>query len=134
MEEGEILNLAAGVCYEGYNGITCSPYVLGAIPQKIKDAVLCAYDALGEASSRMKAGVTCDVVLNAYTDYLSRYGYIEYCPYGSLHSTGMLECEAPVFSVADLHRRLFQGHGMGQFPNRGLLSRRKIGRKADDVL
>ena len=101
VEEGEILNLAAGVCYEGYNGITCSPYVLGAIPQKIKDAVLCAYDALGEASSRMKAGVTCDVVLNAYTDYLSRYGYIEYCPYGSLHSTGMLECEAPVFSVAN---------------------------------
>lgn len=97
--EGEILNLAAGVCYEGYNGITCSPLVLGAIPSKIRDAVLCAYEALNYASAKMAPGTPCDVVLNAYTDYLTRYGYIDYCPYGSLHSTGMLECEAPVFTV-----------------------------------
>ncbi len=99
IQESEIVNLAAGVCYEGYNGITCSPLVLGKIPQKIKDAVMCAYDALNYASDKMKAGVPCDVVLNAYTDYLTKYGYIDYCPYGSLHSTGMLECEAPTFTV-----------------------------------
>ena len=99
IQESEILNLAAGVCYEGYNGVICSPLVLGEIPQKIRDAVLCAYDALNYASDKMKPGVPCDVVMNAYTEYLTRYNYIEYCPYGSLHSTGMLECEAPVFSV-----------------------------------
>lgn len=99
IEENEILNLAAGVCYEGYNGIICSPLVLGDIPQKIKDAVLCAYEALNYASDKMKPGTPCDVVLNAYTDYLTKYGYIDYCPYGSLHSTGMLECEAPTFTV-----------------------------------
>ena len=97
--EGEIINLAAGCCFEGYNGITCSPLVLGDIPEKIKDAVRCAYEALNVASSLMKPGVPCDVVLNAYTDYLTKSGYIDYCPYGSLHSTGMLECEAPIFSV-----------------------------------
>ena len=101
IEENEIVNLAAGVSLEGYNGICCSPLVLGEIPEKIRDAVKCAYDALNYASSLMKPGVTCDVVLNAYTDYLTKYGYIDYCPYGSLHSTGMLECEAPVFSVAN---------------------------------
>ena len=101
IEESEIINLAAGVCYEGYNGITCSPLVLGKIPQKIKDAVSCAYEALNYASAKMLPGTPCDVVLNAYTDYLTKYGYIDYCPYGSLHSTGMLECEAPVFSVAN---------------------------------
>lgn len=99
IEESEILNLAAGVSYEGYNGIICSPLVLGEIPEKIRDAVLCAYDALNYASDKMKAGTPCDVVLNAYTDYLTKYGYIDYCPYGSLHSTGMLECEAPTFTV-----------------------------------
>ncbi len=99
IKKSEILNLAAGVCYEGYNGITCTPYVLGEIPQKIKDAVMCAYDALNFASAKMKPGTPCDIVLNAYTDYLTKYGYIDYCPYGSLHSTGMLECEAPVFST-----------------------------------
>lgn len=104
IEEGEIVNLAAGVCYEGYNGITCSPLVLGKIPQKIKDAVLCAYDALNYASAKMNDGTPCDVVLNAYTEYLTKYGYIDYCPYGSLHSTGMLECEAPTFTVANKRR------------------------------
>jgi len=99
--ESEILNLAAGVCYEGYNGVICSPLVLGKIPQKITDAVKCAYEALNYASAKMIPGTPCDVVLNAYTDYLTKYGYIDYCPYGSLHSTGMLECEAPVFSVSN---------------------------------
>ncbi len=101
IKESEIINLAAGVSYEGYNGIVCSPLVLGPIPQKIKDAVMCAYDALNYASEKMKAGTPCDVVLNAYTEYLTKYGYIDYCPYGSLHSTGMLECEAPTFTVAN---------------------------------
>lgn len=99
--EGEILNLAAGCSFEGYNGVICSPLVLGEIPEKMKDAVKCAYEALNVASSLMKPGTPCDVVLNAYTDYLTEKGYIDYCPYGSLHSTGMLECEAPVFSVAN---------------------------------
>ena len=101
IETSEIINLAAGVCYEGYNGIICSPLVLGEIPQKIKDAVMCAYEALNYASDKMKPGTPCDVVLNAYTEYLTKYGYIDYCPYGSLHSTGMLECEAPTFTVAN---------------------------------
>ena len=99
--QSEIINLAAGVSLEGYNGICCSPLVLGEIPDKIRDAVKCAYYALNYASEKMKPGTPCDVVLNAYTDYLTKYGYIDYCPYGSLHSTGMLECEAPVFSVAN---------------------------------
>ena len=106
IKESEILNLAAGVSYEGYNGIICSPLVLGEIPQKIKDAVMCAYDALNYASAKMNAGTPCDVVLNAYTEYLTKYGYIDYCPYGSLHSTGMLECEAPTFTVGN--KRIIQ--------------------------
>ena len=101
IKESEIINLAAGVSYEGYNGIICSPLVLGEIPQKIKDAVMCAYDALNYASDKMVPGTPCDVVLNAYTEYLTKYGYIDYCPYGSLHSTGMLECEAPTFTVGN---------------------------------
>lgn len=99
INESEIINIGAGVCYEGYNGIICSPLVLGEVPQKIKDAVMCAYEALNYASAKMEPGTPCDVVLNAYTDYLTKYGYIDYCPYGSLHSTGMLECEAPTFTV-----------------------------------
>ena len=73
--------------------------MLGKIPEKIRDAVKCAYDALNLASSKMKPGVGAKEILDTYTDYLTKKGYIDYCPYGSLHSTGMLECEAPVFST-----------------------------------
>ncbi len=106
VQNSEIINLAGGCCYEGYNGVICSPYVLGNVPQKIKDAIRCAYDALNYCSSKMIPGTPCDVVLNAYTEYLTKYGYIDYCPYGSLHSTGLLECEAPVFTVAN--KRIIQ--------------------------
>ena len=99
IQEGEIISIACGTCYGGYNGMTCTPLVLGEVPDYIRDAVMCAYDALNYASSKMKPGVSCDVVMNAYTEYLTEKGYIEFCPYGSLHSTGMLECEAPIFSV-----------------------------------
>lgn len=99
IQEGEMISVACGTCYGGYNGMICTPLVLGEIPQHMKDAVMCAYDALNYASSKMAPGVSCDVVMNAYTEYLTEKGYIEYCPYGSLHSTGMLECEAPIFSV-----------------------------------
>ena len=99
IEESEIISIGCGVSYGGYNGIICTPLVLGEIPQKMKDAVMCAYGALNYASAKMAPGVSCDVVMNAYTEYLTEKGYIEYCPYGSLHSTGMLECEAPVFTV-----------------------------------
>ena len=68
-------------------------------PEEIRAAIECAYGALNYASSLMKPGTPCDVVLNAYTQYLTEKGYIQYCPYGSLHSTGLLECEAPTFSV-----------------------------------
>ena len=108
IQESEMISIACGTCYGGYNGMICTPLVLGEIPQKMKDAVMCAYDALNYASAKMKPGVSCDVVMNAYTDYLTEKGYIEYCPYGSLHSTGMLECEAPIFSV-DNKRVLEEG-------------------------
>ena len=101
IQASEMISIGAGVSYEGYNGIICTPLVLGEIPQYMRDAVWCAYDALNEASAKMIPGTPCDIVLNTYTDYLTKYGYIDYCPYGSLHSTGMLECEAPVFSVAN---------------------------------
>ena len=99
IQESEMISVACGTCYEGYNGMICTPLVLGEIPQEMKDAVMCAYDALNYASAKMAPGVSCDVVMNAYTEFLTEKGYIEFCPYGSLHSTGMLECEAPIFTV-----------------------------------
>ena len=42
IEEGEMISIACGTCYGGYNGMICTPLVLGEIPQEMKDAVMCA--------------------------------------------------------------------------------------------
>lgn len=99
VKPGEILNIAAGVCYEGYNAIICTPHVIGKAPEEIKRAVKCACEALDLASESMVPGASAADVLNVYTEYLEKAGYIEFCPYGSLHSIGLLECEAPLYTV-----------------------------------
>ena len=45
------LNLAAGVSYEGYNGIICSPLVLGKIPEKTPDFILADFSDRETASA-----------------------------------------------------------------------------------
>lgn len=57
------------------------------------------YKTIGVIGRLVFPSISARVVLNAYTEYLKKYGYLEYCPYGSLHSTGMLECEALAFTA-----------------------------------
>ena len=99
VQESEIIDLAAGATYEGYNGVICTPVVLGKVPKEIKDAVNVAYEALELVVSKMKPGATSIGLYKIYTDFLDEKGYRQYCPYGSVHSLGMLECETPFFSA-----------------------------------
>lgn len=100
VKEGEIIPIGAGACYEGYNSAICTPVVLGTIPAEIKDAIKAAYEGLNLVASRMKPGATSIELYGTYIDYLKRVGYDKYCPYGSVHSLGMLECETPFFSAS----------------------------------
>lgn len=100
VETGEIIDLAAGACYEGYNGVICTPVVLGKVPDPIKEAVNVAYDALNLVVSHMKPGATSLELYQVYIDFLEKNHYRQYCPYGSVHSLGMLECETPFFSTS----------------------------------
>lgn len=99
VEEGEMIGIAAGACYEGYNGITCTPVVLGNIPGEIKKAVMTAFEAMSLVEAQMKPGVTSIELYKVYIDFLKKTGYSQYCPYGSVHSIGLLECESPFFSA-----------------------------------
>lgn len=100
VKEGEIIPIGAGACYEGYNGVICTPVVLGEIPGEIKDAIKAAYEGLNLVVSNMKPGVTSIELYDIYINYLKKAGYDKYCPYGSVHSLGMLECETPFFSAS----------------------------------
>ena len=99
VREGEIIDIAAGSCYEGYNGVICTPVVLGKVPTEICDAVRVAYDALNLVVANMKPGASSLELYRVYNDFLARKGYREFSPYGSVHSLGMLECETPFFSA-----------------------------------
>lgn len=99
VREGEIVDLQAGALYEGYNGVICTPVVLGKVPDEIKKAVQVANDAMKLVSDTMKPGVLSTKLYKVYGDFLERKGYRQFSPYGSVHSLGMLECETPFFSA-----------------------------------
>jgi Xaa-Pro aminopeptidase len=97
--EGEIIDLQAGALYEGYNGVICTPVVLGNVPDEIKKAVGAAYDSMKVVVDKMKPGAVSTELYGVYSDFLEKAGYREFSPYGSVHSLGMLECETPFFSA-----------------------------------
>lgn len=99
VQAGEIIAVAAGALYEGYNAVICTPVVLGDIPSEIKKAVNVAHQALQLVSGQFRPGATSRQLYAAYMQFLEETGYRQYTPYGSVHSLGMLECESPFFSA-----------------------------------
>jgi len=99
VRESEIINPSAGTLYEGYNAPICTPVVLGKIPDEIKEAVKIANEAKNIVADSMKPGATSRQLFEIYSKFLTKYGYSKYSPYGSVHSSGMLECESPFFSA-----------------------------------
>ncbi len=47
----------------------------------------------------MKPGATSRQLFEIYNKFIEKRGYSKYSPYGSVHSSGMLECESPFFSA-----------------------------------
>lgn len=99
VNEGEIIDVQGGALYEGYNGVICTPVVLGQIPADITKAVKVSHEAKNLVAEKMKPGATSRELYEVYNNFLMKKGYREYSPYGSVHSLGMLECETPFFSA-----------------------------------
>jgi Xaa-Pro aminopeptidase len=99
VQEGEIIDLQSGACYEGYNAALCYPMVLGAIPAEIKAAVRVAGDSMAAIIEHLKAGVTSRQLNAAGRGVLERAGLSKFSPYGQVHCIGLLECESPWLPV-----------------------------------
>jgi len=98
VKESEIINPSAGTLYEGYNAPICTPVVLGKMPGEIKEAIKVANEAKDMVADSLKPGTTPGELFDIYVKFLTKKGYRKYSPYGSVHSSGMLECESPFFS------------------------------------
>ncbi|RPH88966.1 MAG: aminopeptidase P family protein [Calditrichaeota bacterium] len=99
LQEGEIINVDAGVLYEGYNAVICTPVVLGTVPDEYRKAIQIAWDAHRKVADGLVPGATAKALYKLYADFLTEKGYRQFSPYGSVHSLGMLECEPPFFSA-----------------------------------
>jgi len=99
VQEGEIIDLQAGVLYEGYNAALCTPVVLGTIPPEIADAVLVAEDVALAILGQLKPGATSKGLNDVGRGILNQRGYAGYSPYGLVHTIGCLECESPWLPV-----------------------------------
>jgi Xaa-Pro aminopeptidase len=99
VQAGEIIDVNAGALYEGYNGVICTPVVLGEVPKEMKSAIAVGWDAERLVADALKPGVSSRQLVKIYGDFLEKKGYRKFSPYGAVHSIGMLECEAPFFSA-----------------------------------
>jgi Xaa-Pro aminopeptidase len=95
VKEGEIICLQVGALYEGHNAALNSPVVLGSVPDEIKKAVNCAYDATEAIAATLKAGVSSKEVNEVGKAVLAKKGYDKYSPYAMVHNIGLCECESP---------------------------------------
>ena len=64
----------------------------------MRKAIITAWDAEKTVADHFKPGVSSKYLYKVYADFLAETGYRQFSPYGSVHSLGMLECEAPFFS------------------------------------
>ena len=99
VKDSEIIDVNGGALYEGYNGVICSPFVPGKIPDEIRKAVKVAYTSMQVVVEHMKPGAVSTELYKVYSNFLEKEGYRQFSPYGSVHSLGMLECETPFFSA-----------------------------------
>ena len=94
-EKGDIVQLNLSAKIDGYSAAIGYPIVLGKLEGRRREIVLFGRDAHFWTQNQLKAGVpVADVAKNFYKHYVDN-GFKDNYVYGPLHSTGLIEVEAP---------------------------------------
>jgi len=94
-EKGDIVQLNLSAKIDGYSAAIGYPIVLGKLEGRRREIVLFGRDAHFWTQNQLKAGVpVAEVARNFYKHYVDN-GFKDNYVYGPLHSTGLIEVEAP---------------------------------------
>ncbi len=95
LQKGDIVQLNLSAKIDGYSASIGYPIVLGKLEGKRRDIVLFGRDAHFWTQKQLKAGVPVADVAKGFYKYYEDNGFKDNFVYGPLHSTGLIEVEAP---------------------------------------
>lgn len=94
-EKGDIVQLNLSAKIDGYSAAVGYPVVLGKLEGRRRDIVLFGRDAHFWTQQQVKAGVPVAKVAKEFYEHYVKNGFKDNYVYGPLHSTGLIEVEAP---------------------------------------
>ena len=94
-EKGDIVQLNLSAKIDGYSAAVGYPLVLGKLEGRRRDIVLFGRDAHFWTQQQVKAGVPVAKVAKEFYEHFVKNGFKDNYVYGPLHSTGLIEVEAP---------------------------------------
>ena len=102
-EKGDIVQLNLSAKIDGYSAAIGYPIVLGKLEGIRRDVVLFGLEAHKWTVEQVRAGVEAsDIAKNFYKYYVDN-GYKDNFVYGPLHSTGIIEVEAPWAETSSMY-------------------------------
>lgn len=93
--KGDIVQLNIGAKIDGYSAAIGYPICLGKLEGERKHIVDFCHEAHDWTIERIKAGVIAGDIAAKFYDYFKENKMTPYFVYGPLHSTGLIEVEAP---------------------------------------
>ena len=94
-EKGDIVQLNLSAKIDGYSAAIGYPVVLGKLEGRRREIVLFGRDAHFWTQRQVKAGVAVANIAKQFYELFEKNGFKENYVYGPLHSTGIIEVEAP---------------------------------------
>lgn len=94
-ERGDIVQLNLSAKIDGYSAAIGYPIVLGKLEGHRREIVLFGKEAHFWTQQQVKAGVPVAEVAKKFYDHYVKNGFKDNYVYGPLHSTGLIEVEAP---------------------------------------
>ncbi|MBR2571148.1 MAG: aminopeptidase P family protein [Clostridia bacterium] len=94
-QKGDIVQLNLSAKIDGYSAAIGYPLILGKLEGKRRDIVLFGREAHFWTQQQVKAGVPVADIARKFYDLYIEKGYDKNYVYGPLHSTGLIEVEAP---------------------------------------
>ncbi len=93
--KGDIVQLNLSAKIDGYSAAVGYPICLGKLEGERKHIVDFCHEAHNWTTKQVKAGIIAGDIASKFYDYFKENKMEQYFVYGPLHSTGLIEVEAP---------------------------------------
>ena len=98
IEEGDLVVVTLAPRYQGYHGAIARPFFIGEQSETINNVFKLVKQAQEETAAKLRPGVTAKEVDETSRRVLNEAGIGQHFVYTGVHSTGVIEFEAPILA------------------------------------